>query len=409
MAEFFNEHPITWIVVATLIKFAVIALFAINLAAILTWMERRQSALAQDRLGPHRAHFFTLFGKPVTLLGLLHPVADGLKMFFKEFATPDLADRGIFRAAPLVGFVTALMTLALLPFGPDVNTGLGGALDVIPLQVARLDVGLLFVFAVGSLSVYGAAMAGWASNNRFALLGGLRAAAQSISYEIALGLTVVGIIICYGTTEPSAIVQAQSGMLNNFLPNWGIFMQPFAAVLFLVAAIAETKRAPFDLPEGESEIIGYFVEYSSMGFGLFMLSEFVEIVVLGALFTTLFLGGWQFPWVLGNESVFLGFVTLKGPWVHGIFGFLFFGLKVFFMCVLQLQIRWTLPRFRYDQLMRLGWKNLLPLALLNIAVTTLVVWKDPSLKLLSQVGLAIIAVFILVVIAGPKAARVGAH
>ncbi len=388
-----------FIVLSAALKFLLIVLgFALPLASILTWMERRQSAYSQDRLGPQQAQI-RLFGRTFRLFGLLHILADGLKMFFKESFTPRAADKTVFRVAPVVGFATALMVLALVPFGPDLVTERWG---IIPLQVARVDSGILLVLAVTSLSVYGAALAGWASNNRFALLGGLRASAQSISYEIALGLTLVGVLIAYGSTELSAVVGAQKGVLYGILPNWGIFVQPLAAVLFLTAAIAETKRAPFDLPEGESEIIGYFVEYSSMGFGLFMLGEFVAIVVLAALFTTLFLGGWQMPWVIGDSSVFLGFWTVEASWARALAGMVVFGIKVFLVCALQLQLRWTLPRFRYDQLMHLGWKVLLPLALVNIFVTAALVWWDPTLNALTYVGLATILFFVVVVIAGPR-------
>ena len=399
------NNPLVFLTITTLVKFAVLVLgFVMPLASVLTWMERRQSAYSQDRLGPHRAHFMKIMGKPVTLGGLLHILADGLKMFFKEPFIPRTADKLVFNIAPAIGFVASFLIISMVPFGPDVATGWGAPWDLIPLQIARIDTGLLLAFAFGSLGIYGAALAGWSSNNRFALMGGLRASAQGISYEIALGLTVVGMLICVGSTELSEIVTAQSGtLLYGILPRWGIFMQPLGAILYLVAAIAESKRGPFDLPEGESEIIGYFVEYSSMGFGLFMLGEFVEIVVLGALFTTLFLGGWQLPWVLGQSTLGLGpwFVEI-GPWVHGLLGMLVFGAKVFFMCALQLQIRWTLPRFRYDQLMHLGWKGLLPLALLNIFVTAGLVWWDPSLGLLLSVGIGIISLFFLVVIAGPR-------
>ncbi len=394
------------LLVSTLIKFFVFGLcFALGLAALLTWMERRQSAYGQDRLGPTRAHFMTLFGKPFVLFGLFHIVADSLKMFFKEPVVPANADRPVYKLAPLIGFVTSMMILALLPFGPDLSTPWG----VIPLQIARLDAGVLIIFAIGSLGVYGAALAGWASNNRFALLGALRASAQSVSYEISLGLTVVGLLIFYGTTELSAIVGAQAGLLVGPLPAWGFFYQPLAAVLFFVAATAETKRTPFDLPEGESEIVGYFLEYSSMGFGLFMLGEFIEIVILAGLFTTLFLGGWQWPWLIGETStaldpffLWLGFADVS--WVRPILGMLVFMTKVFFICALQLQIRWTLPRFRYDQLMRLGWKTLLPLALVNIFVTAVLVWWDPTGAILAWAGLGLILFFALVVVAGPRKA-----
>ncbi|MEE8408148.1 MAG: complex I subunit 1 family protein, partial [Myxococcota bacterium] len=263
------------LIVSTILKFVgFVVVFAMGLAALLTLLERRQSAYSQDRLGPQRAHFFEFRGKPIVFLGLFHIIADSLKLFFKETHQPRAADTWLFRVAPLIGFVTALMILALIPFGPDIDFSkvepwtmplVGWELDTsswgnIPLQIARVDAGLLFVLAIGSLGVYGAALAGWSSNNRFALLGGLRSVAQSISYEVALGLTIVGILIAYGTLEPSAIVAAQAGVSHGFLPNWGIFIQPLGATLFFVAAMAETKRTPFDLPEGESEIIGYFLE-----------------------------------------------------------------------------------------------------------------------------------------------------
>ncbi len=404
-----------FLLVTTLIKFViVILLFVMPLASLLTWMERRQSAYSQDRVGPYKAHIKVGRFK-IALAGLLHIAADGLKMFFKEPFAPAGADKTIFHVAPLIGFVVAVVTMALVPFGPDLMTAdipyITSILSaetirenpVIPLQIARLDSGLLWIFAITSLGVYSVALAGWASNNRFALLGGLRASAQAISYEIALGLTVVGVLIAFGSTELFAIAQAQNQMVLGALPAWGIFIQPMAAMLFLAAAIAETKRGPFDLPEGESEIIGYFIEYSSMSFGLFMLSEFVEIVVLACVFTTLFLGGSELPWILGESSVYLGFTTIEvSSFGHAIAGMVVFGLKVFLLSAFQLQIRWTLPRFRYDQLMNLGWKSLLPLALANIFVTAGLVWLDPSLTVLTYFGLGTIAVFFMVVIAGPR-------
>ena len=407
---------LTFYIVTTGVKFlALVFGLVLPLAALLTWMERRQSAYSQDRLGPWRAHLFKFRGRPMGAGGLLHVIADAIKMFFKEPFTPRANDLLAYHLAPAVGFITSLLVVAMLPFGPDIHTGWAAPWDVIPMQIVRLDAGLLWTLALGSLGVYGAALAGWSSNNRFALLGGLRASAQSISYEIALGLTLVGVLIIAGSAEPSAIVAQQTGTtFFGLLPAWNLMLQPLGAVLFFVAAIAETKRAPFDLPEGESEIIGYFVEYSSMGFGLFMLGEFVEVVVLAALFTTVFLGGWQLPWLLGNESLSLGFTLVPlGPWLRGLVGFGIFGAKVFLLCALQLQIRWTLPRFRYDQLMHLGWKILLPLALINIAGTALLVAWDPSLNRLSQASMALVALFVLQVVAGPRRQPVrrpaGAH
>ncbi|OGR12972.1 MAG: hypothetical protein A2341_05560 [Deltaproteobacteria bacterium RIFOXYB12_FULL_58_9] len=406
-----------FLLIATLLKFIFFGLvFAIGLAAVLTWMERRQSAYSQDRLGPTRAHFFKIGGKPFTLFGLLHIAADGASMFFKEPVTPKNADKLLFKIAPLIGWTTALVTLALIPFGPSLPSSVFPAswipegVETIYLQMAHVDSGILIVLAIGSLGVYGAAIGGWASNNRFALLGGLRATAQSVSYEVALGLTLVGILMAYGSTELGSIVESQNGLLFGFLPAWGLFIQPLGAVLFFIAATAETKRTPFDMPEGESEIIGYFLEYSSMQFGLFMLGEFLEIVVLGALFTTLFLGGWQFPHLIGTDSVSVfGLFTWNGPVAVAVSGTLVFCVKTFFVCSLQLQLRWTLPRFRYDQVMRLGWKTLLPLALINIFVTAGLIWWDPTLSILSYVSIGIILLFVLVVIAGPRRPPQVAH
>jgi NADH-quinone oxidoreductase subunit H len=383
-------------------------IFVMTWATLLTLLERRQSAYAQDRIGPTRAYVWTHHGNPVTLGGLFHPVADALKMFFKETVIPAGAERTLFRIAPMIGFVASLVILALIPFGPDVE--ISGRR--ISLQIARIDSGVLYVLAAGSLGVYGVALAGWASNSRFALLGGLRAAAQAVSYEIVLGLTLVGVFVAYGSTELAQIVEAQSGLLYGFLPNWGLFAQPVGAALYLVAATAETKRIPFDLPEGESEIIGYFLEYSSMGFGIFMLGEFVEVTVFSALFVTLFLGGWHIPWILGEQSLSLGFLSFTlGPWGHAVAGTLVFLAKVMLVSMFHLQIRWTLPRFRYDQVMRLGWKQLLPLSLVNIVATAVLVWADPSLNLLRDVGVAILVIIGLAAIAGPRraSARAASH
>ena len=405
--------------VTTLIKFVLLNLvFIMALGSVLTWMERRQSAYIHDRVGPTRADI-PMFGHKFTAWGLIHILADAVKSLFKEPFVPGSADPGLFKLAPLIPFVVTMVVMALVPFGPDIRTidvpFIGNWLvqnypeyPVIPMQIARLDAGLLVAFAVSSLSIYGVALAGWASNNRYAMLGGLRAAAQAISYEVALGLTVVGTFIVFGSTELAQIVRDQSGGLFWGLPAWGIFVQPFGAMLFLVAGIAESKRTPFDLPEGESEIVGFFLEYSSMAFALFMLSEYVEVAVLASIFTVLFFGGWQLPWIMGESSLYLGFtsVELSSFWI-GILGFLVFCTKVFLLSAFQLQIRWTLPRFRYDQLMRLGWKNLLPLALVNIFVTAGLVWVDPTLKLSGYVGLGLVAIFAMVVIAGPK--RVPAH
>ncbi len=356
-----------------------ILLFVLNLSAILTWMERRQSAMMQDRLGPVRANV----GK-LRLKGLLHPIADALKLLMKEDFNPPHANKPLYILAPILALVPVVLVFAVIPFGPPVCTDHFFTMKYLPsvatctpdklinLQIANLDIGLLFVFAIASLSVYGAALAGWASNNNYALLGGLRASAQMLSYEITMGMAIIGIFLVYGTLEPQALVMKQSSFLD-----WGIIKQPLGFLLFFFAAIAETKRAPFDIPEGESEIVGYFVEYSGTRFMVFYLGEFLEIVFVGTLVATIFFGGWQIPG-LADDGFHDFFVKLDKPWLmpHWLVTALrvaAFSAKVFVLCFLQLAIRWTLPRLRYDQLMRLGWKGMLPASIINVVVTAAIV------------------------------------
>ncbi|MBK8482486.1 MAG: NADH-quinone oxidoreductase subunit H [Proteobacteria bacterium] len=350
----------------SLLKIAVMLGFAVGLSALLTWMERRQSAMMQDRIGPVRANIGS-----VRLKGLFHPLADALKLLFKEDFIPPRARKGIYLLAPVLALVPVLLVFAVIPFGPPLCASawrtVGPDLAACrpeALQIAQIDIGLLFVFAVASLGAYGAVLAGWSSFNNFGLLGGLRAAAQMISYEVTMGLAVVGVLLVYGTLEPMALVQAQASLWD-----WGIIRQPLGFVLFLCAAIAETKRAPFDIPEGESEIVGYFVEYSGTRFMMFYLAEFLEIVFVGCLVTTIFFGGWQLPGLADDGLRILGHYL---PLSHGLVVLarvLSFFAKVFLVCFLQLAIRWTLPRLRFDQLMRLGWKSLLPASIFNIVVT----------------------------------------
>ena len=270
----------------------VLALFVffgvLNLAALHTWLERKQSALMQDRIGANRA---SILGW--RLMGLFHPLADSIKMFTKEDIVPAGADRILHTLAPVFSVFFALVTFAAIPFGDRFL--LGGR--VIELQVAKINVALLYIFAMLSLGVYGVILAGFASRNNYALLGGLRATAQMISYEIALGIAIVGVIMIYGTMDLQELVRAQGRTLAGWIPLWGIVVQPVAFVVFLTAALAETKRIPFDLPEGESEIIGYFVEYSGMKFGMFFLADFLETILVACLATTLFFGGWHVPWI----------------------------------------------------------------------------------------------------------------
>ncbi|MFH0903030.1 MAG: complex I subunit 1 family protein [Pseudomonadota bacterium] len=350
-------------------KWSVLILCALLLAGILTWAERRQSSMMQDRLGPNRANIGWL-----RMWGLLHFLADALKMLFKEDFVPGRAHRILFGLAPIMAIVPVLIAFAVIPFGPTVYFGhLGTVLDPgnlpsggEPLQVLRIDHGILFYFAVASLASYGAALAGWASYNKLALLGGLRAASQMLSYEVAMGLGLLGVFLVAGTLEPGAMVAWQG-------PNplhWGIVVQPVAFIIFLTAAFAETKRAPFDLPEGEPEIVGYFVEYSGLRFGMFFLAEFIEIVFAATLMTTVFFGGYHVPGLHPDGFHFLGWELSHG-WVV-FFQVAAFASKVMFFCWLQLTIRWTLPRVRPDQLLAIGWKKLLPLSLANIMVTAAV-------------------------------------
>ncbi|MFB3075362.1 MAG: NADH-quinone oxidoreductase subunit H, partial [Candidatus Methylomirabilales bacterium] len=260
----------------------------LNLAGFHTWVERKQSALIQDRIGANRASIFGF-----RMLGIFHGMADVLKMFTKEDIVPRGADRTLHTLAPFFSVFFALVTFAAIPFGPALKLG-----DrVIELQVANINAALLYVFAMLSLGVYGVILAGFASRNNYAILGGLRATAQMISYEIALGLSIIGVVMVYGTMNLAELVRAQGHMIGGWIPFWGIVTQPVAFVIFVTAALAETKRAPFDLPEAESEIIGYFVEYSGMKFGMFFLTDFLETIVVACLSTTLFFGGWQVPFL----------------------------------------------------------------------------------------------------------------
>jgi NADH-quinone oxidoreductase subunit H len=356
------------------------------LGTVLTWVERKQAAIMADRIGANRAYLRLPFTQiKLIWMGLFHGIADGLKMLLKEDFRPDSYDRFAFMIAPWVVFAPVLLVFAVIPFG--------GALDPAKLfagtalaewfagksyhmQIARLDAGLLVVFAFSGLTVIGAMLAGWSSSNKFSLLGALRAGSQMISYELVIGLTVLGLIVIYGTVDLTDIVEQQSGYFWGFVPAWGLFYQPFAAALFLTAAIAENRRIPFDLPEAESELIaGYFTEYSAMKMGLFMFAEFIEIAIIAALFTTLFLGGYNLPYMTDA-----GFALPGGTQIalsHGAvvtIQLLTFLVKVFLLCSFQILIRWSLPRFRYDQLLRFAWKFMFPLAVANLVVTVVAYW-----------------------------------
>jgi NADH-quinone oxidoreductase subunit H len=358
-AQFFAYGQPGFGIAAALIKILVfVIVFALGLASLLTWLERRQSAMMQDRLGPNRANLGRW-----RAWGILHFVADALKMMFKEDFIPPKANRFMFGLAPILAIAPPLIVLAIIPFGAPLCWGqmqntvpLGTCVRPVDLQIARLDVGVLFYLAFASLSIYGATLAGWASYNKWALMGGMRAASQMISYEVTMGMAVLAMFLCYGTLEPGAMVLQQ----GPWPWQWGIVRGVphfIAFFLFLTAAFAETKRTPFDLPEGESEIVGYFVEYSGLRFGMFYLGEFLEVIGSSALMVTIFLGGWQ----IWGDSVLPN-------WAHVLLSMLVWGGKVFLFCFFQLLVRWTLPRFRADQLMRLGWQRLLPLSIANVVL-----------------------------------------
>ncbi len=326
---------------------------------IAVWLERRGAAFIQDRVGPNRV---TIFG--FRNAGLLQPVADALKLLVKEDFLPARADRFLYFLAPALSMIPGLLTFAVIPFGDVLHIGHYR----IPLQVADLNVGILFVFAISSLGVYGIVLGGWSSDNKYSLLGGLRSSAQMISYEISMGLSIIGILIVFESVRLNDIVRMQGDLLFGFLPRWGIFVQPLGFILFFVAALAETNRIPFDLPEAEAEIVaGYHLEYSSFKFSMFFMAEYVNMLVASGLIVSLFLGGWQIPW-LPTETL----VAWFGPIITALLQVAAFVVKIWILMWVFVWIRWTLPRFRYDQLMGLGWRVMLPLALANLFVTSLV-------------------------------------
>ena len=356
----------------------------LTFGAILTWVERKQAAIMSDRIGANRAYLRIPFTQvKLVWLGLFHGMADGLKLLLKEDFKPVAYDRLAYALGPWLVFVPVMIVFAVIPFGGALDPGrlfpsLAEWFDgrTYRMQIAELDAGLLVVFAFGGISIIGAMLAGWSSSNKFSMLGALRAGSQLISYELVMGLTVIGLILIYGTVDLTAMVEHQSGTVLGVLPAWGIVYQPLAAILFLTAGIAENKRIPFDLPEAESELIsGYFTEYSAMKQGMFMLSEFIEIAIIAALFTTLFLGGYNLPWM--NDAGFVlpggGTVPLAHGWVV-VIQLVTFLAKVLLLCSFQILVRWTLPRFRWDQLLRFAWKFMLPLAIANLVVTAVAVW-----------------------------------
>jgi NADH-quinone oxidoreductase subunit H len=329
-------------VIEKLALIVVIFLISLGVAAYATYFERKVAAWFQDRIGPDRAGPF----------GLLQPIADGVKMFMKEDFIPKNADKWLFILGPGLTMLMALIPSAIIPWGPDLEI-FGRKVS---LQVTDFDYGILFIFGVLSVGVYGIMIGGWASNNKYSLFGAIRASSQMISYELAMGISALSIIMISGSLNLNEIIDKQHGM------NWNVFYQPLCFIIFFTCALAETNRAPFDLPECESELIGgYHTEYSSMKLGLFLFSEYVSMFISSALIAILFFGGFNFP----GMDYFSGNVL-------AVMGIVIFFVKIFMFMFLFMWIRWTLPRFRYDQLMHLGWKALLPLSVVNLLLTGLV-------------------------------------
>jgi NADH-quinone oxidoreductase subunit H len=408
-------------IIGTLVKILVMVGFLFNVAGLLTWVDRRLSSMIQDRIGPNRAGL--PLGKKLTLrvAGLLHTAADGLKFFTKKDFMPPKADKLLFSLAPILAMAPVLALAAVIPMGDSISIaqigprklcldaeghalgmfigeqcldgaknvvaafaststqwpaasrlGINSSQGILDLTIAPLNVGILYIFAMAGQGIVGAAIAGWSSDNKFSLMGALRAASQMVSYEVTLGLSLVGAMMIYGS------VRLQDMVIWQGENTWGIFVQPLAFFLFFTAAVAESKRIPFDLPEAESELVsGYFTEYSGMKFGMFYFAEYMEIVTSSMLLVTIFLGGWQLPFLhrdgltiaFGDTTIVQAKVGHLAMIVIGVLAF--FG-KVLVMCLLQAFVRWSLPRFRYDQLQKLCWQTLLPLSLANIFATGII-------------------------------------
>lgn len=328
----------------------VLFLLSITIAAYSTFSERKVAAFMQDRIGPNRAGPF----------GLLQPLADGIKMIMKEEIMPADSNKLLFILGPAISMITALMTSAVIPWGPDIT--IGG--EKVQLQVADINVGILYIMGVLSLGVYGIMIGGWASNNKFALLGAVRASTQMISYELAMGMSIVAIIMTTGSLSLGNMVEGQNGWHGM---GWNIFLQPLGFLIFIICAFAETNRTPFDLPESETELVGgYHTEYSSMKLGFYLFAEYINMFLSSAVITCLYFGGYNFPFmdmVQANTHEILFALICVGVFLAKIIFFIFF-----FMWV-----RWTIPRFRFDQLMNLGWKVLLPLSIVNMLITGAVI------------------------------------
>jgi NADH-quinone oxidoreductase subunit H len=337
-----------WILLEKAILILAVVTVSLVIAMYATWAERKIAAVIQDRRGPNRAGPF----------GLLQPVADGVKLFMKEEIIPNASSKFLFVAGPALAMITALMTSAVIPWAPSVNI-FGREVS---LQIADINIGILYVFGVVSLGVYGIMIGGWASNNKFSLLAAIRGASQMISYELAMGISLIALLMMTGSLRLSVIVGQQSeGMFN-----WNVMYQPLGFIIFFVCALAECNRTPFDLPEAENELnFGYHQEYSSMKLGFYLFAEYINMFISGVVMSTLYFGGYDIPFV--NEAAW------GDHWWVGLVGFGVLVSKALFFVFVFMWIRWTIPRFRYDQLMNLGWKGLIPLSLVNMIVTAVVI------------------------------------
>jgi NADH-quinone oxidoreductase subunit H len=356
-----SPSPLVQDLILAGVKIAVVVGALLGLFSLMTWIERRALAFMQYRLGPNRTG----------PLGILQPIADGIKLFFKEEVMPEAADKWAFLAAPVVAVATALLAVAVVPYGPPFTLPSWGLLPeflrgrAMQVQIAAIDVGLLFIFAINALGVYGIVLAGWAANNKYSLLGGLRSSAQMFSYELALGLSWVGVIMLAGSFQITDIVNDQGARAGGWFLGWNAFWQFPAFLVYFCAATAEVARIPFDLPEGEAELVaGFHTEYSSMRFALIQMAEYINMITVAVLGTNLFLGGWH-AGVPGLPS--------EGP-----LGFVWWGAKVAAILFVFIWLRGTLPRVRYDQLMHFGWKVLIPVAAVWILVTAAAVARFPG-------------------------------
>jgi NADH-quinone oxidoreductase subunit H len=398
-------------VVVSLLNLSFVLGLLLNLGGALTWVERKQGAVMANRIGANRAYIpiplpkqggGIRWYKRFTAIGLIHGLTDGAKMIFKEDFTPPFVDKVVYNIAPWFAVVPALVTFAVVPFGGPFQPGIMmsdvlGAVglssaatfvhdffgdDIFQMQLADLNVGVLFIFAAGSTGIFATALAGWASNNKFSIMGALRGSSQMISYEVFMGMSILGLLLVYGTVDMNLIGQMQGDAWFGVIPKWGIVYQPVAFFLFLTALMAENKRVPFDMPEAESELVaGYFTEYSAMKMGLFMMAEFIEIAVISGIMIALFLGAYHVPGVHAASDLWYWAQHPELTAMNTMFGFevphaaviitrvAAFLVKLLVFCWLQVLIRWTLPKFRYDQVMRLGWKFLLPASLINLVVT----------------------------------------